>query len=572
MGIQNVIISWIEKKTGQLNDVQIVTLGLCAEHFEKNETSEIPSHLFNRIHSPSKRKKLGITYTPESVREELACRVLDHLSQAFDYDKVRISDPCCGSGAFSISVIEELVRRGLKREKALAQNIFFSDIDPFSVGLAMLNIYFHFERHGINLIHENIRINTKVQDFIRSEDRFHAFITNPPYIKLQNVPLKSREFLKNRYAPYFSGSPGLSTLFLVAMSERLIRHGAVGVITQNNLFTSNSGKSVRKLLKDKVFKIDTFGSSAVFKDVMTSTCLFYFSTDDQNEFQFRKISDASDFRKKSVLCKNRDLNPGKWRQGSVDDLENLKKLETQGIALGQACRIWVGIATQFDKAFTVFKKGSIWVSLSPDGRQIKVEAGVVKPLVRVSDLTDAESLKENKRGVIYPYRMQKDRAVAISESELKKSYPKAYQALLCWETELLKREKGRIKKQDWYKWGRIQSMIPIRQKLLTKTFNKGPRFYLDEGASLFSNGYAVVPLSTAYDILFVQKVLNSRVFDYYAKLTSVEIEGEYQCYQKNFIENFCLPNITAQDQKKLIKQKNFDRFLVKYYGLQNISV
>jgi len=110
-------------------------------------------------------------------------------------------------------------------------------------------------------------------------------------------------------------------------------------------------------------------------------------------------------------------------------------------------------------------------------------------------------------------------------------------------------------------------MIPVKNKLLTKTFNRGPCFYFDESDSLFSNGYALTPASETYDLKFVRAVLNSSVFGYYAKLTSFEIEGEYQCYQKNFIERFCLPIIDRKEQATVLKNKNIDEFLVDYYGL-----
>lgn len=555
-----------------LDDQQVETLHACYDYFLQNDTVEIPPKLFNLVHEKEKQKLLGITYTPEKIRTELTKNVIDKLTKKFSLKNVKICDPCCGSGIFSISLIEELNSRGFKTKDIIKNNVYLSDIDPLSVALAMLNIYSYFKRKKIDLVDEKISLNASVQDFVKNEARFHAFITNPPYVKLQNLPVEAREFLKKKYPQYFMGSPGLATLFLVLMNDRLIQDGAVGIITQNNLFTSNSAQPIRKLLQDKIFKIDTFGSAPIFKEVMTYTCLLYFSLSSHASFEFRKISHEKDFSKSPEKSKNKDLHHSKWRLGSQSDLENLKKLETQGIALGTACRIWVGIATQFDKAFTVFKEGRTWVSTAPDGSQSAVEADLVKPLIRVADLTSFDSVHENKRGIIYPYRIVNGKSVAITESEFKESYPKAYGALLLWKTELLGREKGRIEKEDWYKWGRVQSMIPVKDKLLTKTFNKGPKFYFDDGASLFSNGYAIVPALAGYDLTFVQKVLNSKVFEYYAKLTSFEIEGEYQCYQKNFIEKFCLPTIPVEEQKKLVKKSSLDSFLIDYFELQDINI
>ena len=84
-------------------------------------------------------------------------------------------------------------------------------------------------------------------------------------------------------------------------------------------------------------------------------------------------------------------------------------------------------------------------------------------------------------------------------------------------------------------------------KLLTKTFNANPAFIWDASDSLFCNGYSVSMKSPSYaegwTLSAVQRVLNSRIMKYYAALTSFSISGGYQCYQKNFIEHFGLPDL-----------------------------
>ena len=83
-------------------------------------------------------------------------------------------------------------------------------------------------------------------------------------------------------------------------------------------------------------------------------------------------------------------------------------------------------------------------------------------------------------------------------------------------------------------------------KLLTKTFNAGPNFMFDPSNSLFCNGYSVSLrddedlFANGFSLRAVQAVLNSPLMDYYARLTSFQIDGNYQCFQKNFIERFCI--------------------------------
>ena len=45
--------------------------------------------------------------------------------------------------------------------------------------------------------------------------------------------------------------------------------------------------------------------------------------------------------------------------------------------------------------------------------------------------------------------------------------------------------------------------------------------------------------------------------DYYARLTSFQIEGNYQCFQKNFIKQFCIPEINS-GQAEIILQLEED--------------
>ena len=556
---------WISDVVGVLTKDEELVLVKAQQHFKESGKEDLSKSAFNSVHGKEKQKLLGITYTPLDIRQELTKTVLTKLLESKSAKELKVSDPCCGSGAFSITLIEELNKLGVDRLEALKSNVFFYDIDKLSVALSMINISEHLARHNIDAT--KVNPNAKVIDFLRCKEQFDAFITNPPYVKLQNLDLDIREYLKDTYPSLFTGALGLSAIFLKKMFDDLKVNGVVGVITQNNFFTSNSGVSLREEIQNQIYRIDTFGSEAIFEGVTAYTCLMYLTKEVQKDFEYRKITGLGGFKEKPSKIKNKNLDSSKWRLGSKSELEDLVKLESEGTPLNVACRIWVGIATQFDKGFTVFKEGNDWIGTTPNDEKIVIESGVVKSLIRVADLTTPESIKDNDRGIIYPYDIISGKAVVLEETLFKKQFPKAYEFLLSWKDGLMGREKGRVDERDWYKWGRIQSMIPVKDKLLTKTFNRGPCFYFDESDSLFSNGYALTPAYDTYDLKFVQAVLNSSVFGYYAKLTSFEIEGEYQCYQKNFIERFCLPVVDRKEQADVLKNKNIDKFLVDYYGL-----
>jgi adenine-specific DNA-methyltransferase len=68
----------------------------------------------------------------------------------------------------------------------------------------------------------------------------------------------------------------------------------------------------------------------------------------------------------------------------------------------------------------------------------------------------------------------------------------------------------------------------------------------------------------------LQKILNSIIMDYYVSKTSVSIEGGYPCYQKNFIENFSIPDLSEDKIEKIRKfstQEEIDEYLVDLYHI-----
>ena len=58
--------------------------------------------------------------------------------------------------------------------------------------------------------------------------------------------------------------------------------------------------------------------------------------------------------------------------------------------------------------------------------------------------------------------------------------------------------------------------------------------------------------------------------DYYIRKISYVIQGGYYCYQKQFIRNFSLPELSLKEALELEKldQKATDEFLIRKYDLE----
>jgi len=78
-------------------------------------------------------------------------------------------------------------------------------------------------------------------------------------------------------------------------------------------------------------------------------------------------------------------------------------------------------------------------------------------------------------------------------------------------------------------------------------------------------GDAIAEGRATVDLATLRRVLNSAVMHYYARLTSFQIEGGYQCYQKNFIARFAVPEGVAE--LAALRGEDFDRALCDRYGV-----
>jgi hypothetical protein len=104
-----------------------------------------------------------------------------------------------------------------------------------------------------------------------------------------------------------------------------------------------------------------------------------------------------------------------------------------------------------------------------------------------------------------------------------------------------------------------------------------PNFRFDTSNNLFANGYSVKPkeIMEAYDIHALKRFLESRLVHAYALVTSFEISGGYQCYQKNFIEKLMLPSndyLNEGIEKELEGIKTFENHLLDFYQVSVIHL
>lgn len=532
-----------------------------------------------------RKKSQGAVYTPNLIIDYLIRAAI----QAVNIDKPNILDPACGSGGFLIRASEILSKgKDIAIQKSFTDLIYGIDNDPLAIRHANKLVDLFLLKNGIrpisverNIILGDTLLDDKemfAQKFAR-DVKFDCIVTNPPYVKLQNLTEAYRKNLAGKYGGFAIGSYSLSILFLIAMYELLDKDGSMGIITQNNLFTSIAGENIRQYLQAHraVSKILDFSHNKVFENASAYTCLILMDKKEKTDLSYAQLNTS--FSANALQAARFSpvpysiLDKRKWRLGRAEDLENLSKIESQGRRISDLFNIRVGFATLKDAVFMINRCGDL--SVINDGSALPLEHELLKPAIKIADFSEETRLSMNKRAIIFPYRKISGRFKPIAEDIMRTDYPVTYAYLLSKRDILESRSKGNLEIETWYSWGRSQSMEAIGPKLLTKTFSKQPNFLFDNSDSLFCNGYAIfekpsqTEISGKPSLKVLQKILNSNVMFYYAKMTSFQIEGNFQCYQKNFIEKFCIPEDIERESENIMRMNNgdLDALLINLYGL-----
>jgi len=516
--------------------------------------------VFELLIDADRKRKEGVVYTPDYI--------IDHiLEQTFADKKPRSSvlDPACGAGGFLVRALLQIAHRtGQKPSEIYSHQVYGSDLNDEAVTCARLMVELLLLQLGdttpikAHNIHQGDTLLPGESHRAFLEQGFDIIVSNPPYVKLQNLSTDYANKLVQAYPDISQGSFSLAMLFLFKGYKLLSADGTLGYITQNNLFTSLAAENLRRFLIEQrcIKEIVDFGHKQVFSNASAYTCLIFLTKSKRDQFLFSQLFDPVQQLQRSPLkrslIESNTLSPRKWRLASHEHLENLKRLESNGTQLGAIARIRVGFATLKDSVFLLTSPTAI----------ATMEAGAIRRAYKIADLSSESSIETINQRVIFPYERRGSRWVPIPEEVMKERFPNVYSYLLERREELSERSTKEL--GLFYEWGRVQCMEAPGPKLLTKTFNRGPNFILDESDALFCNGYSITPNSTgdlltpSIAIRALAKILNSCVMDYYAKLTSFQIEGDYQCYQKNFIERFCIPTLSPEFQNEICSLSKAD--------------
>ncbi len=497
----------------------------------------------------SNTKANGVIYTPAWVVD----LILNNLNYIVNIETKKIIDPACGDGAFLTAILGRFVTSAKKNKisneeiKTLIENnIFGWDIDEDAIKKCKIKLDLVAKGFGL----ENITWNLTVIDSLNKnfcKNYFNCFdfvVGNPPYIRIQNLEKEKREYIQKNWSLCKYGSTDIYISFFELGYFLLKKDGLLGFITPNTYLKTSAGKNLRLFIKQKNI-LDTlidFEYHQIFDNATTYVLITILNKNHQEKyFKLYKGNSSKEIEfVDNIDLKN--LNNENWILASNEILEKVNTIEKKGIPLSRIAEIHVGITTLADEYY-IFKdpiiKNNIASIILKDGRKFEIEKDILKPIVKVSVLKNAN--EEQNRFIIFPYKKIKGKHQIIPGDELKNKYPLTYSYFTQIKDILLARDKGKPNPVCWYAFGRSQGLdTSFGGKILTSPINLKPKFIVwNKKDYTFYAGYCI-KLKNHVDLNWLADVLNSYDMEFYIKTISRNYQSNYKSFAKSFIQNFSI--------------------------------
>lgn len=516
--------------------------------------------LFEFVVSPADRIINGAIYTPQNIRTFIVSEAFKKINSIDD--SIKISDIAMGCGGFLFNASIELKKRtGKTFSEIFKNNIYGLDIQEYSVNRTKLLLSLLALQSGED--EEEFQFNlfqgdsldfdwkTQISDF----NGFSIILGNPPYVCARNLDKETKEKLKN-WEVCKSGNSDLYIPFFQIAIENLTNKGILGFITMNSFFKSLNGRALRNYFQRKELSmcIIDFGSEQVFMSKNTYTCICFIENKNQDFITYintesSKLKEKQSFKK--VNYKTLDSKKG-W---NLKDNKTISKIESTGIPFGELYQTRHGIATlkndiyifrpvDEDKNYFYLQNGSLY----------KIEKEICKDIVNSNKLSREISLSRLKEKVIFPYDQQ-EKPKLLDEMLMKENFPEAYKYLQNKRKILAGRDKGQGNYENWFAFGRTQSLEKIKNKMFfPKYSDRTPNFIINSDDDLlFYNGLAVVG-SSETEMKIIKKIMESSIFWYYIKTTSKPYSSAYYSLNGNYIKNFGVCELTEKERKFLIEE------------------
>lgn len=481
------------------------------------------------------KKLLGQVYTPPHIVEKI---LKDTGFYHLNFDQDLVLDPACGDGRFMVPMAQFLIKTSEPNQlKRRLENMHGWDISEEAINQCRQNLTSLVSPLNLEVNWNLLNINALEQRI--SPEKFDLIVGNPPYIRIQHLPVAQRRFIRETYSFCRSGSTDAYIAFFELASALLTEKGVCGFVTPNSFLNSQTGKPLRSYFgsQQSLIRITNYGTKRLFEKTGTYAAITVFGKQFSEEFIYETSDHEWNYVNRRIPFSELE-NENQWHL-SVNIFAH-----PIGIKLGDLCQISVGITTLADGfyLFTITEDGgNIVKAVNKNGMAVTIEKALLKPIVKGSTLKNASD--PVSEFILFPYQKNDSGKNKIVPEELLQSrYPLTYKYLLSIKKDLQKRDNGKPNRVAWYAFGRSQGLdSSFGTKIVFSPMNRFPNFILYENpeCSVYS-GY-FIKYDGDYQALLEQ--LNSKRMADFIAVAGRDFQGGYKGYNKKVVENFIITSL-----------------------------
>lgn len=536
--------------------------------------------IFEFVISPSDKVINGAVYTPDFIRKYIVDRSLSMTIK--NISDIKAADISCGCGGFLLSLAQKIrTDTGKKFKRIYSENLYGVDIAEYSIARTkVLLILFAIingedeKNFSFNLYNEDaltFSLKEKCAE-IKKNNGFDLILGNPPYVCSRNMDSETLEVVK-KIAVGKTGHPDLYIPFFQIGIEQLNKSGILGYITVNTFIKSVNGRALREYFSDKKvgLTILNFGGEQIFEDRNTYTCICFIHNSEGKIRYVRTQSknlDIIDFRKLYNFEYSELNDKDGWNLVNNKTLQDfINKVESTGIQFKELYDTKNGIATLKNEVykFIPIREDKRYYYLMDNDTLFPIEKKICRDIVNANKVKESSDIDRLREKIIFPY----DESTKIfSKQILRTRFPQAFAYLLTKKNILKSRDKGTRSYEEWYAYGRKQSMDIYAYKLFFPHICERPSFVLcEEMDLLFYNGIALVS-DDLEELRFIKKILESDIFLKYIKNTTKDYSSGYISMSRNYLKNFGVCQLTDQQRNFLLNEDDYNDFLHEIYGIE----
>ncbi|MDQ6661823.1 MAG: Eco57I restriction-modification methylase domain-containing protein, partial [Chloroflexota bacterium] len=268
---------------------------------------------------------------------------------------------------------------------------------------------------------------------------FDAVVGNPPYVRVQRLNHQETDYFSYKFVTC-DRKIDISLAFLEIGNILISKQGNAGFISSSQWLATDYGFSARKFMRQgSVARIIDFGSLPVFEEASTYPAIFIFTGKANKAIEYLKVTSKANL---SLLF----LNTAPFIQQSYEKLGsdswsfqelNLRECFSSAsfITISEIGHFYIGALTGLDDAFIVVENQI---------KHLQLEKDLLLPYAYRAEEVNSYTIMEPSAYAIYPYiASSHNDAILISEEDLRNKYPKIFNHLLSYRTNLEQRQDSR---------------------------------------------------------------------------------------------------------------------------------